>query len=322
MSCEVKFKFRIGGILLKISTVGAVISAENRHNSDPLHMVDAKFSSIERIVVTLQQSSIFPIVVITGQNTDSIRKKLAKYGVVLLQDTGNNYLDLIDTAKIGFSFLKNLVDKLLFFHINTPFFTSETVDKLLVSNKDIAIPSYANKAGHPIAISNNIIDKIINFEQEGGLRKFIELNKQNVEYINVDDPYILYNTNYDSGKIENISIDNGLHMIVKLELGNPSYLVDARTKLLLFLLLNSYTVTKACNKMSISTSTAWKLINELEYLLKTQIVIRRQGGKGGGETVLSPKGVEFLQFYQRLEERIFKLSKEEFLSGLNHLNQI
>jgi molybdate transport system regulatory protein len=53
-------------------------------------------------------------------------------------------------------------------------------------------------------------------------------------------------------------------------------------------------VRKACEKMNVSYSKGWKLLNTLEKFLPFSAVQKRQGGKGGGDTRLTPEGEAFL----------------------------
>jgi molybdate transport system regulatory protein len=57
-------------------------------------------------------------------------------------------------------------------------------------------------------------------------------------------------------------------------------------------------VRQACETMGMSYSKGWKLLKRLEAWLGFPVVIRRQGGKGGGEAYLTDKGQAFLKKHQ------------------------
>jgi molybdate transport system regulatory protein len=61
-------------------------------------------------------------------------------------------------------------------------------------------------------------------------------------------------------------------------------------------------VRQACENMQMSYSKGWKLLKALETWLTYQVVERRQGGKGGGETHLTGPGLAFLKKHRAFEE--------------------
>jgi molybdate transport system regulatory protein len=54
-------------------------------------------------------------------------------------------------------------------------------------------------------------------------------------------------------------------------------------------------VRDACEKMNMSYTKGWKLLSRLERWLGFTVVIRQQGGKGGGEAHLTEEGAAFLE---------------------------
>jgi molybdate transport system regulatory protein len=61
-------------------------------------------------------------------------------------------------------------------------------------------------------------------------------------------------------------------------------------------------VLHACETMGMSYSKGWKLLKTLEEGLGFPVVIRHQGGKGGGRAYLTDKGQAFLKKYQAFLE--------------------
>jgi molybdate transport system regulatory protein len=58
-------------------------------------------------------------------------------------------------------------------------------------------------------------------------------------------------------------------------------------------------VRAACQKMGMSYSKGWKLLTLMEKCLDFQVVIRKQGGRGGGDTRLSEQGIAFLENHKK-----------------------
>ena len=76
---------------------------------------------------------------------------------------------MLDSAKIGFRYLKGRCDKIIFTPADIPLYTQETVKKLLQTGAEAAYPVFQNKKGHPLCLSEKIIDKILTYKGEGGL---------------------------------------------------------------------------------------------------------------------------------------------------------
>jgi molybdate transport system regulatory protein len=58
-------------------------------------------------------------------------------------------------------------------------------------------------------------------------------------------------------------------------------------------------VRRACARISISYSKAWKLLSTLEKWLGFSVTIRQQGGEGGGQTVISQDGLQFMKKHRK-----------------------
>ncbi|GMO20709.1 MAG: LysR family transcriptional regulator [Spirochaetaceae bacterium] len=75
-------------------------------------------------------------------------------------------------------------------------------------------------------------------------------------------------------------------------------------------------VRKACENMGLSYSKGWKLLARLENCIDFQVVSRRQGGAGGGDTRLTEEGAEFLkkhlQFESECEKAVLDLFRKYY----------
>jgi molybdate transport system regulatory protein len=71
-------------------------------------------------------------------------------------------------------------------------------------------------------------------------------------------------------------------------------------------------VHQACEEMNMSYSKGWKLLREMEDWLDCPVIIRRQGGKGGGEARLTDMGRDFLKWQGSFDEDCQKAIQEIF----------
>lgn len=95
---------------------------------------------------------------------------------------------MLDSAKIGLRYLKDRCDKVLFCPVDIPFFTDETVEKVLSRKAGIVILRCAGKGGHPIVIDSALIPSILTYRGEEGLRGALKATGVPVQYVDVEDP--------------------------------------------------------------------------------------------------------------------------------------
>jgi len=81
--------------------------------------------------------------------------------------------------------------------IDRPTVEPETFKKLkeefLNSSKNIVIPSFEMRRGHPVCISSAYIEKILELSDNSSLREIINNNGEDIAYLNVCDPGIVLN---------------------------------------------------------------------------------------------------------------------------------
>ena len=296
---------------------GAVIIAAGKgfsvHEFEALTKVGS-ITSVRRIILTLQQSGIYPIVLVLGKNAEEVERQLAFMDVIFLRNEDYNNTEMFDSAKIGLSFIKDKCERVIFTRVDISLVTVETIKKILSIEKEIVSPTYSGKTGHPLLINTEIIEDILNYEGNDGMRGAIKSKAFNREWIDVTDEGVLYNVDeldcYDSLlKNHNKQI---LHPYIKINIEKEKSFFDSRAKLLLILLNDTGSVKSACKQMALSYSNAWNIINNIEKELGYLIVDRKHGGKRGGETRLNHKGLDFLKNYIQYEKKVRDYANEEF----------
>ena len=68
----------------------------------------------------------------------------------------------------------------------------------------------------------------------------------------------------------------------------------------------------ACMRLNISYSRGFQLLAQAEEELGFSLTQRQQGGKSGGQAVLTPEGRAFLEKYERFCREIYQLADEKF----------
>ena len=93
-----------------------------------------------------------------------------------------------------------------------------------------------------------------------------------------------------------------LHPINKLMIAADAVFYGPGAHQLLLLIHETRSVRQASERMGISYSKAWKILNNIADQIDCSIVARQHGGKGGGQAYLTQKGEEFVATYCRYVE--------------------
>lgn len=127
------------------------------------------------------------IYVVTGHNAKLIESCLMTYENVECV-YNEAYMDgMFSSVKSGLRHIHG--ERFFLMPGDHPVTSKETYQALLNTNGDVIIPSYNNRGGHPILMSNQMIDKILSSNSEH-MRAFLE--NYNKVYVQVQDPYIRF----------------------------------------------------------------------------------------------------------------------------------
>jgi len=279
-------------------------------------------SSARRIIFTLRQAGVDPIVVITGNQAAILEKHVSRQGVICLRSPDYATTEMLDSAKIGFRYLLSECDRLLFTPVDIPLFTVETVERLIGSDADVAIPLCNGKEGHPLMIAAAVLPEILQFSGAGGLRGALETCSAQPRYVPVSDEGTLFDADTPEDFQRLLSWHNAqmLRPRIKVELAREETFLTPDAALLLRLVDRSESVRTACGQMNLSYSKGWIILNQMEKQLDFPVVIRHPGGTGGGHTILSDKGRLLLRCYEQLVRESNEAVKELYEKTFRELN--
>lgn len=144
-------------------------------------------SFARRIIATLKEAGINEIVVVTGHNADELEAHLAGSGAVFIRN--NNYRDtqMFDSACIGFRYMLERCDRIIFTPVDIPLFRADTVKALLRSSASITYPLTGGRRGHPVIIDAETAKKILADSGENGLKGAFARCAGTTEDIDADD---------------------------------------------------------------------------------------------------------------------------------------
>lgn len=299
---------------MRKSNIGGIIIAASIKKARPMLKLGS-IPIVKRIVLTFQQAGVFPIVIITGMQEDDVRHELSQYGVIFLKNENCEDAPIFESLKIGLGYLKDKCGHIAFAPVNSPMFSPDTLKKLFCMEGKITFPVYKGEAGFPVILSTSVIPDIMEYEGEEEFNgAILSLSEHHVR-VEVDDEGVVQDI-HDYEQMQKLLEKHNRALMqasVGLSIEKESVFFDNQTKLLLYLISETMSVSKACELMSMSYAKAWKVLNKLEFELGYTIIQRRQGGRRVGRTKLTDQGMEFLQAYLEYEDSVFKYAQAEFI---------
>lgn len=272
-------------------------------------------SVAQRVVATLKQAGAARIVVVTGYNAEELERHLASSGVVFLRNENYRTTHMFDSALIGLRYLRDKCRQVLFTPVDIPLFTAATVDALLTSGAELACPVCGGTRGHPILMSANVIDRVLEDSGESGLDGALSRCGVPMTLVEVDDPGILHDADTPEDYRELLRMHNSqlTRPVVQVSICREKRFLDPRVAMLLTLTDETQSVRAACQRMQLSYSSGWNAINLLEAELGYPVVARTQGGQRGGRSSLTEKGRALLRAYEAYTLRLRAMADELFV---------
>lgn len=263
-------------------------------------------SAAKRIISTLQQAGVEPIVLVTGNQADALEKHVSKMGVICLRNEDYETTEMFDSAKIGLSYLADKCDQILFTPVDVPLFTAETVRRLAASGSRLASPTYNNKAGHPLLLSAGMVERILAYHGSGGMRGAVMNCGLPTARIPVDDAGVLIDVEEPEDYRELLRKHNArlFRPLVRVLLAREEAFFGPGSAMLLRLIESTGSVRVACLLMNLSYSKSWKMINKMERELGYPVLIRRQGGASGGNSMLTERGRALVESYDEFRKEV------------------
>lgn len=262
----------------------------------------------QRLIATLQQAGVSRIVMITGCNAEELEHHLAGTGVIFLRNENYQTTQMFDSAKIGLQYIRGKCDRVFFSPVDVPLFTASTLDALIASGAELACPVCDGMRGHPIMLSNQVIDKVLTDSGECGLQGALSRCGIPEHLVSVPDAGVLLDVDtpadYDSLlKFHNCQLTRP---VVHVTLAREKSFFDEKVALLLNLIDETDSVRQACKQMQISYSSGWNILRTIEEELGCTLVDRTQGGSKGSRSCLTQQGRLMMETFYRFEDDLRK----------------
>lgn len=263
-------------------------------------------SIAQRVVATLRQGGAEQIVMVTGYNAIVLERHLAGQGIVYLRNERYETTNMFDSAVIGLEYMKDKVDRVLFTPVDIPLFTAATVSALLSSGEVLAVPVCGGETGHPILISSELIDSILSYRGDEGLRGALEHCGTEAAHVPVEDRGILHDadTPEDYASLLRYHNEQMVRPSVSVSLCREKPFFDNALAMLFSQVEETGSVRRACARVQMSYSSGWNAIRRLESQLNRPLIERHQGGSREQRSRLTEEGKLFLELYKRYSQAL------------------
>lgn len=189
--------------------IRAIILAagESKRMGFPKMLLDFNGKSmLERVIENVRSSEVSDIMVVLGAE----REKLTQ--LVKRSDVNYCYNDhykkgMLSSVRCGVANTPGDCDAVIIFQGDQPLITREIINRVIEAyrsgDKEIVIPVYKKKRGHPLLIGRKYLEKIDLLDDNEGLRSLAYLYSDDVLEVETDDQAILRDFDtYDEYKKE------------------------------------------------------------------------------------------------------------------------
>ena len=140
-----------------------------------------------------------PIVIVTGNEAERLEHYIKEYKknrdpegkIVCIRNEQYHSSEMFDTIKIGLKRIKGQCDRFFVLPADIPLFSEKTLNLLLRSEGKVTKPVFQNRGGHPLLIRSDMIDQLIAYTGEMGLKGALQAADIEIQNIEVMDEGIL-----------------------------------------------------------------------------------------------------------------------------------
>ena len=148
-----------------------------------LHMIE-KFKEV----------GVSQIIVVTGNCSEQLEAVLQEEkGITAIKNEHFAHSDMFASAKLGMKAIKGKCERFFFTLVDSPAFSTQTLEALLEMNEEVVKPVYKGRGGHPLLLQEALIEYLLAYNGENGMKGALKVHP--FIAILVHDEGITFNTN-------------------------------------------------------------------------------------------------------------------------------
>ena len=302
--------------------IGALIVTTGLQQASGVAALLSQVGSIsagQRMISAFQCVDASLVALVVGPEEKKAERQLAQNGVIFLhtsEDTG-----FFQGLQDGLSFMRDKFHRVFVVPGDVPLFLPATLKTMLQSTASLVVPENKHVNGYPLLLDEQAMDFLLSQPDFAAAKEAVQQGQLSLESIRVEDSGILLRSGDMTHRKQLIQHHNRQlsRPVAEISLCNGRTLYDSRLSMLLHLVEETHSVRDACSLMQISYSAAWNMLNHVEDELGFPLVVRIRGGSTGSGSVLTEKGRQLMDAYDRfsghLNAEASKLYQQIF-SGL------
>ena len=280
-----------------------------------LTSVAGTISAGQRMISAFQCAGVTLTGLVVGPEDKKAERQFAQSGVIFLH-CSEKKTTYFQGILQGLSFMQDKFDRVFLVPGDMSLFLPSTLEKLLRSHADIAIPENKYVSGYPILLNQQAIAAILAEKTLRSAQRAIRKSNLRIDTVRVQDAGILIRSEDMTNRAELLYMHNNqlARPVIEATLCNGAPLYDPRLSMLLHLVEDTRSVRDACSLMQISYSAAWNMLNHVEDELGFPLVTRIRGGSTGSGSVLTEKGKALMDTYDRFTQQLNQTAQELYNS--------
>jgi molybdenum cofactor cytidylyltransferase len=179
-------------------SIGAVVLAagqSTRMGRPKMIMPWKNTTIIAKVVETLVNADVNPIVIVTGGAHEEVEKAVSNFPVKCVFNPQYRNGEMLYSLQAGLSSMQPDVNAVLIVLGDQPFIQGKVVrDVMEVYRREFAelvVPSYQMRRGHPWLVDRHLWEQLMALSPPQTLRHFMRANDERIQYLNVNTPSIL-----------------------------------------------------------------------------------------------------------------------------------
>ena len=155
---------------------------------------------INHSVNNILASSIDKLIIVLGYQKEIIEKLIDKNEKIKVVFNRDFESGIASSIKTGLGYLSEKTESFFICLGDMPLVKHDIYNQIIRSknNKEIIVPTYKGQQGNPVLFSNSLKDKIMNIQGDIGAKKILEINKDKIFNLEINDQSITKDFNTES----------------------------------------------------------------------------------------------------------------------------
>ena len=156
---------------------------------------------IKHSVENILASSVDELIIVLGYQKEIVEKIISKNEKIKFVFNNDFKSGMASSIKVGLNHISNTSEAFFICLGDMPMIKPDIYNQLIKSRnqKDILIPTYNGQQGNPVLFNKSMKEKIFNITGDVGAKKILELNKNKILNLEINDQGVVrgFNTQKD-----------------------------------------------------------------------------------------------------------------------------